>query len=148
MNGVHFVGEPTYEVTNTVIKNNIVIGKTFLINITLQNGGDSRSDLLLVNLSTVDESLKQEIILEPDETQTISFTWSTVTIKNQDFRIKFYPKDMEIPRNKYNTGSIDFTIKMNDSDGFPATSTPGFEAFTIFLIILLILLIKSRKFKK
>jgi hypothetical protein len=148
MNGVHFVGEPTYEVTNSIEKNNVVIGKTFLINFTLKNGGESRSDLLLINLSTDDESLKQEIIIEPDETQTVSFTWSTVIIKNQKFRIKFYPKDLEIPRDKYNSGSIDFTINMNDSDGLTATSTPGFEAIYFILLILLFLLIKDKRLKK
>ena len=134
-NGVHFIGEPTYELINTIKRGNSVIGKTYEINVTLKNGGTKKSDFLIVNLSDDSGSLKQTIRLEPDEKKVITFTWSTINLRDQNILIKFYPEDVETVRTKFNTGSIPITIKLNENDGLTATSTPGFEAFILLLLI-------------
>jgi len=148
LEGIHFIGEPSYNLINTITKNNKVIGKSYEINITLHNDGKTKSEILIVNLSDEDDSLHHETFLEPDETQTITFTWSTVKIKNQRIVIRFYPKDLEAVRNKFNSGSVSFTIEMNDNDGLTATSTPGFEAILSLLALLVLILYKKSKIKK
>jgi hypothetical protein len=146
-NGVHFIGEPTYRLLNTIKRGNSVIGKTYEINITLKNGGTKKSDFLIVNLSDDSSSLKQIIRLEPDEKKNITFTWSTINLINQKLLIKFYPEDVETVRTKFNTGSTSITIKTNENDELTATSTPGFEAF-ILLILLFALIIYRKIFFK
>jgi hypothetical protein len=142
--GVHFVDEPSYKLTNTIIKNNRVIGKSYEINITMHNAGEEKSDILIVNLSDEDSSLKKEIYFEGNETKTISFTWSTIKIRDQRMHVHFYPKDLETIWNEFNSGSIAFTIEISDTDGIPATSTPGFE--TLLSLLLIIMLALSKKF--
>lgn len=146
--GVHFVGEPSYKLTNTIIKNNRVIGKSYEINITMYNAGEVKTDILIVNLSDEDSSLKQEIYFERNETKTISFNWATVKIRDQRLQVRFYPKDLETVRNEYNSGSIAFTIDISDTDGIPATSTPGFEALLSLLLIIMVTLYKKLIRKK
>ena len=142
--GVSIVGEPTYRLTNSVIKNNEVLGKTYEINITLRNGGDSRSDELTINLADEEGfSLNKTAVLQPDETKVISFTWSTITIKNQVLLISFYPSNLDTDPNEYNSGSKTFTIHVTDEADLPAASTPGFEI--IFVITAIIILISLRK---
>ncbi len=144
--GIHFVGEPSYRETNTIIKNNKVIGKSFEINITLHNAGEKKSNILIVNISDEDDSLQQETYLEPDETQIISFNWSTIKIRNQRIQVQFYPKDLDTIWNEFNSGSTAFIIEISTTGGLPATSMPGFEAiFLILLIILLLILNKNPK---
>jgi hypothetical protein len=143
--GIHFIGEPTYRLVNTIKKNDGIVGKTYEINVTLKNGGITKTDFFIINLSYGSESLQQKTKLIPDETKIISFTWSTVDIRNQRIVISFYPEDIEATKNKYNTGSTSLTIMMNDVDGIPATSTPGFEIG--FLLILVILILFYRKSK-
>lgn len=146
--GVHFVGEPSYKLTNTIIKNNRVIGKSYEIYITMHNAGLKNSDILIVNLSDEDSSLKQEVYFEKNETKTISFIWSTVKISDQRLHVHFYPKDLETVRSVFNSGSIAFKIEISDNDGIPATSTPGFEALLIVILIIIISLYKKIIFIK
>ena len=146
--GVYFVGEPTYTLTNTIIKNDRVIGKTFQINVTLYNSLDKKSEELTVNLTDRDGSLQRDIILGPHETQTVSFTWSTIYIKNQRLAINFYPADLDAEWTPYNSGSQAFTIKVEDGNGLTATSTPGFEFVILtFGILVSISLLKKRRKK-
>jgi len=114
----------------------------------MYNPRQTRSDLLIVNLSDEDSSLKKELFFEPYETKIISFNWSTVKIKNQRLEILFYPKDLETVWNEFNTGSIAFTIKISDTDDLPATSTPGFEVILLILLIVLILLVYKKQILK
>ncbi len=143
---VSFVGSPTYRLTNKVDKNGIQ-GWTYEINVTLQNTGDKKSDELLINLSSEEDSLHKTIILEPGNTTTVSFIWSTISDKDQEFNIRFYPTNIELPRTSYNSGSTSFTLVIEDVDKVPSKSTPGFGIILVFisLIISMIYLKKRRK---
>lgn len=137
---VSISGEPTYKLTNTIVRNGRIIGKTFQIDIALSNAGDLRSDDLEVNITDEEGfSLSRTTYLEPGETKIISFTWSTINMRNQQLKANFYPLDLDTEWNEYNSGSKAFTIKVVN-DGLPGTSTPGFE------IILLITTIMSTAF--
>jgi hypothetical protein len=141
--GVHFVGEPSYKLTNTIIRNNRIIGKTYEIHIKMHNSGLEKSEILIVNLSDEDSSLKQEVYFEKNETKTISFIWSTVKISDQRLHVHFYPKDLETVQNEFNSGSLSFIIEISDNEDIPATSTPGFQALFIFLLISILILYKK-----
>jgi len=143
---VSFVGDPTYRLINKVVKDNIQ-GWTYEINVTLQNTGDKKSDELLINLSNEEESLHKTIIIEPGNTSIVSFLWSTIYDKDRDFNIRFYPVDIETPRNSYNSGSTSFTLVIGDVDKASSKSTPGFEIILLFvsIIISMIYLKKRRK---
>jgi len=141
--GVYIIGEPTYQLTNSIVKNNRIIGQTYQINVTLYNRGYTRSVEFIVNISDEDISLKKNISLESGETKIVSFTWSTIKIKNQRLSISFYPSDIDVSRTKYNSGSKSFIIKIGNGKELPATSTPGFEIILIFTVIFMGILRKK-----
>lgn len=130
--------EPSYKLIKDIIKNNISIGKIYEINVTLVNSGLGISDELTVNLTDEENfTLSKKIIINPGETKIISFTWSTLLIKNQQIIISFYPSDQDIIWNQYNSGSQAFTIYMTDENNVQATSTPGFEIVLVIASILI-----------
>lgn len=140
---ISFLGEPTYVLTNKVIKNNRVIGRTYLIDVTLYNTGNLRSEELVINLSDEEDfSLVNYTNLHPGETKTIPFTWSTMINRDQRITISYFPANLDTDWNQYNSGSKTLTIKIGAEDGLSATSTPGFEfmlvimAFILFTILL------------
>ena len=141
--GVYIVGEPTYQLKNSIIKNNRIIGQTYQINVTLYNNGYTRTVEFIVNLTEKYSSLKKNISLEPGETKVVSFTWSTINIKNQRLIIYFYPSDLDVIRTKYNSGSKSLTIKIENDKELPATSTPGFEVILVVIVILICILRKK-----
>lgn len=143
---VSFLGEPTYELVNKLEKNTI-IAWTYSIDVTLQNTGNKKSDELLVNLSIKGDSIKQKVIVEPENTSTVTFTWPFFSDKDQKFNVNFYPVDMGTPRNVYNSGKTSFTLIIEEADGLSSTSTPGFEIilFIASLIIIISLLKKKQK---
>ena len=106
------MGEPSYQLKNSIIKNNKLIGQTYQINVTLYNKGYTRTVDFIVNHTYEDGSLNKNISLEPEETKVVSFTWSTIKIKNQRLTIYFYPSDLDVIRTKYNSGSKSLTIKI------------------------------------
>jgi hypothetical protein len=142
---ISIIGEPTYKLKNTFEKNGRILGKTFQIDIIFSNTGDLKSDEIEVNLT--DEEgyvLSQRTYFELGETKTISFTWSTINIRNQILKVSFYPSDLDTLWNKYNSGYKIFTIKVNENN-IPATSTPGFEILlTIIAIISFTYLMKKK----
>jgi len=145
---VSFLGEPTYTLTNKITKNNEVIGRTYLIEIRLQNQGDERSENLLVNITDEEGfTLDKEIYIDPGEVKTVSFTWSTLLNRDQIISASFFPSDLNTGWNHYNSGSKTFTIKMDDTqDSLTATNTPGFELTIVaFAVILLIFIYRKRQ---
>ncbi len=136
LSDISIQGEPTYIVTNTIIKNDRILGKTFQIDILLSNTGNLKSDEIEVNLTDEEGyAISQRTYFEPGETKTISFTWSTINIRNQILKVSFYPSDLDTLWNKYNSGYKTFTIKV-DENGIPATSTPGFEILLTIIAII------------
>jgi hypothetical protein len=129
---VSILGEPTYKLTNKIIKNRKILGKEYQIDIIMFNSGNIRSDEIEINLTDKEGfSLSQRTYFQPEETKTISFNWSTMIMKNQDLRVNFYPSNLKTKWTEYNSGYRIFKIKVvNDSD-IPATSTPGFEIFLL-----------------
>jgi len=139
--------EPSYKLIKNIIKNNVSISKIYEINVTLVNSGLGISDELTVNLTDEENfTLSKKIILNPDETKVVSFTWSTLLIKNQQIIISFYPSNQNIIWNQYNSGSQAFTLFMTDENDIQATSTPGFELVLVITSILIFsFLLKKNK---
>ncbi len=143
---ISFIGEPTYMLTNEIIKNNRVIGRTFTINITLYNAGNKKSEELAVNISDEEGfSLKKYTYLDPGETKIISFKWSTLINRDQKIVVRYLPADLDAAWTQYNHGSKTFTIKIEDKDGLPATSTPGFEVLLIIIAIIIYAFLRKKK---
>jgi len=141
---ISIIGEPTYKLTNKVIKNNRVLGRTFLVDVTIHNAGDLRSEELVVNFTDEEGfSLADYIYLDPGETKIISFTWSTMLNRDQEITINYFPADIDATWNKYNSGSKTVMIKIED--GLPATSTPGFEFLLVIIAVILIAFLLKKK---
>jgi len=146
--GVSFLGEPTYRLITNIERNGQIIGKTFQINVTLHNSGKLRSDELTVNLSDQEGFTlnRESIYLDPGETKTISFAWSTTVNKNQQIVVNFYPTNLDTIWDGYNSGSTSFTVSAVGGGGIPATSTPGFEFVALLsAVAILIFLLKKKK---
>ena len=86
----------------------------------------------------------QPTYIEPGETKTISFNWSTINIRNQILKVNFYPSDLDTLWNKYNSGYKTFTIKVDDNN-IPATSTPGFEILLAIIAIICFTYLMKKK---
>ena len=92
---ISILGNPTYKLTNKVIKNNQVLGRTYLVNVTLYNAGNLRSKELTVNLTDEEGySLSDYTYLDPGETKIISFYWSTMLNRDQQISINFFPSNL------------------------------------------------------
>jgi hypothetical protein len=143
---VSIVGEPTYVLIKDIIKNNVTIGKIYEINVTLINSGFNSSEELIVNLTDEEHfSLSKKIFLNQNETKVVSFTWSTLLIKNQQIIVCFYPSNLDTDWNKYNSGSKAFTLYITDEKDKKTTNTPGFEIIIeIIAILIFIFLLKKR----
>ena len=103
--------EISYKLIKDIIKNNVSIGKIYEINVTLVNTGLEISNELTVNLTDEENfSLTKKIILNPGESKVVSFTWSTLLIKNQQITINYYPSNPDIDWNQFNSGSKAFTF--------------------------------------
>ena len=138
-------GEPTYKLTNTIVKNGRVFGKSYQIDIVITNSGASKSDEIEVNLTDQEHyTLTQRTYFNAGETKTITFNWSTINIKNQELKINFYPSNQDTPRNDYNSGRKSLTLKVDDGS-IPGVSTPGFEIILLIAAILFVTLFIKRK---
>lgn len=141
---ISIIGEPTYTLTNRVIKDNKVLGRTFLVDVTIHNAGNLRSEELVVNLSDEEGfSLANYTYLDPGETKIISFTWSTMINRDQKITINYFPLDLDADWNQYNSGSKTVMIKIED--GLPATSTPGFEIISVIMAIIILAFLWKKK---
>jgi hypothetical protein len=145
---ISFKSEPTYILTDEITRNGRVIGRTYEINIVLQNTGSKKLDELTVNITDEEGfSLKKLVDINPSETETITFTWSTLLLRTQKITVNYFPSSSTPPSNSYNTGKTAFSIIMEEDEGVTATSTPGFE-FLITILSLLSLIITIRKPKQ
>ena len=143
--GVYIDGEPTYKLIKNIIKNNEIIGKIYEINVTIINNGLDVSDDLIVNLTDEEHfSLSRNIILNSSETKIVSFTWSTLLIKNQQILVSFYPSNPDIIWNQYNSGSKAFTIYISNDKDLKATDTPGFEIIYVITAMLIFIFLLKR----
>jgi len=138
-------GEPSYKLTNTIVKNGRVLGKSYKINVVFTNSGEYKSEEIEVNLTDQEGyTLTQRTYFNSGETKIITFNWSTVNIKNQELQINFYPSNLDTPRNNYNSGRESLTIKIVDSS-VPGASTPGFKIILLIAALLFVVLIMKRK---
>lgn len=141
-----FVGEPEYELVNTVNRGGKVIGWSYKVNVKIQNSGDVKSKETIVNLTDEEGiSLSKIIKVDPGETKTIQFNWSTLSSKDQKIASSFYPLSLDTSHTSYNSGSTTFTIIIDEKDTVPATSTPGFELIIVLFAITGILILKKKR---
>ena len=143
-----FVGEPTYTLTQEVTKGEKIIGWVYQIDIKIQNVGDITSKETIVNLSDEEGFILQNITtFSPGETKTISFTWSTISSYDQTIRVKYFPLDLSVNNDQYNSGSTSFKMLIGGKDEVPAASTPGFEVIVFITAIAVVLFLINKKKK-
>jgi hypothetical protein len=143
--------EPTYELTNELKIDGETVGWTYEIYIKIENIGDIRSKETVVNLTDEEGFVLQDIVtLAPGETKTVSFTWSTLSSYDQTIAVSYYPLDISIDRNRYNSGSTSFKLLIDGgrSDEIPAASTPGFEIMAFITAMIITNLLLSKKINK
>ena len=142
-----FKGTPGYTLTSDIERDGKIIGRTYRIDVYIQNTGKITSFETLVNLSDEEGfELTNSTYIEPGETKTVSFTWSTMSDYDQTLKINFFPKNLNIRSNEYNTGSTSVKLIIGDEDKLTATNTPGFEAILLLCLIgLAIIYLKKRK---
>jgi hypothetical protein len=144
-----FIDEPIYKLKKEITKGGTVIGWTYQIDIKIQNSGGITSKQTLVNITDEEGFTLQNITtFEPGETKTVSFTWSTLSSYDQTIHISYYPQDLSINHDQYNSGSTSFKLLVGEKDEIPAasTNTPGFEIIvSITAIAITILLINKKK---
>jgi hypothetical protein len=135
---ISIIDEPTYKITNTIEKNGRIIGMSYQINIIFTNTGYQKSGEIEVNLTDQEGFvLIQRTYLNAGETKTIIFNWSTINIKNQKLIVNYYPSNLDIPLDNFNSGQKIFTIKIADGS-MPSTSTPGFEIILLITATLFV----------
>jgi hypothetical protein len=138
-------GEPTYKLTNTIVRNGKTLGKSYEIDIIFTNSGNQKSDEIEVNLTDQEGYiLTQRTIFYPGETKIITFNWSTMNMLDQKINVNYYPSDLDTPWNKYNSGKKMLTINVVDNS-MPGTSTPGFEIILLITAFLFIIFSIKRK---
>jgi hypothetical protein len=145
-----FVGEPTYTLKNELKNNNVIVGRSYVINIVLQNIGNNKSEKLVVKISDEEGfSLTNHTQLYPGVTKTISFNWATLLNRDQQITVNFFPSDLDKIWTRYNSGKKTFTIKINDAeDGLTATNTPGFEIIIVFCAVIMNVILFRKKHSK
>lgn len=140
---VYIKGEPTYE----LIERGTVGGKTFsryLINITFINTGTADSEELKVNFTDAEGFLMfQSFSVKAGEEKIVTFDWSTLLFKNQNFAFKYCPTNLDSPWYQYNSGTKAFTLVMVDDEN--GGSIPGFELFSIIFVLMLSVIYLKRK---
>jgi hypothetical protein len=142
-----FLEEPTYILKNELEKDNEVIGRSYVIDIMLQNIGDKKSEKLIVNISDEEGfSLINYTQLNPGEIKTISFNWATQLNRDQKITANFFPEDINTIWTRYNCGTKSFTIEVDEEGGVSATNTPGFEfIYAIMAVIIITFFIKKKR---
>jgi hypothetical protein len=101
---------------------------------------------LVVNITDEEGfSLEKHSFFSPGESKIISFTWSTLLNRDQKITVNFFPSDLDTVWTQYNSGSKTFTIKIDDEDGLPATSTPGFEFVIVILAVIMYVFLDRKK---
>lgn len=110
--------------------------RTFLINITLANSGDTISDGTTVSIE--DEEgfvLHKNSTLNPGETKVFSFEWNTRYSEQQVINISYEPTNKNIPRTSYNSGKTTLVIEaVTGYDAGGSEATPGFEMMLLVTV--------------
>jgi hypothetical protein len=141
-----FAEEPTYRLIKEVVKNDEVIGWTFEIYINIQNNGNEISRETAVNITDEEGfTLEKTTSVQPGEIETVTFTWSTLSSYDQLISVSFFPVDLDINKNEYNSGSIKFKLIIDKEDGVNVISTPGFEIFFLLFAISIIFILKKKQ---
>ena len=142
-----FLEEPTYILKNELEKDNEVIGRSYVIDIMLQNIGEKKSEKLIVNITDEEGfSLTNYTQLNPGEIKTISFNWATLLNRDQKITANFFPEDLDTIWTRYNSGIKTFTIEVDEKGGVSATNTPGLEFIFAIIAIIIVLLIKRKDY--
>jgi hypothetical protein len=143
-----FLEEPSYTLIQEVKSGEKIIGWVYQIDIKIQNKGDITSKETIVNLTDEEGFTLQNITrFAPGETKTISFTWSTISSYDQTIRVNYFPLDLSVNHNQYNSGSTSFKMLIGGKDEIPAASTPGFEIIAVITAIAVALILINKKKK-
>ena len=144
--GLEFVGEPSYELTNRVTKGGRIIGWTYKIQVDIKNNGDQKSQETTTNLTDEEGfELKNITTFQPGETKTINFLWSTTYSYDQTIHVNYFPTEVDTDWNLYNSGKTSFKLIIDEEDGIPAASTPGFEFILLTVALSVIIFYFKRK---
>ena len=147
---ITFDGTPTYTHTKTITVGDTIRGYSFDIIVSIKNTGTVASQAMSVNLS--DEEgftliYPSSITLEPGETETVTFNWSTSLVRDQNVWISFFPADLNADRDQNNSNSTILNIVIPESG--TTKKTPGFKLGIIILALLVsIILINKEKNRK
>ena len=137
----------SYVLTNRE-KRGTNVASWYIITIVIHNAGLERSEDTIVALrdqEMVDPNTKQPFLLyqnftvDPNQNATIVFNWTTVKYLNQKINISYYPTVLNYPKNKYDSGSLEFVVNVVEAK---AKSTPGFELVLFFAGFLCIVLFR------
>lgn len=142
---ISFKEEPNYNLVKKMKQNNEIVGWRYNIFITLENNGDKESEEIQINMTDQEGfTLSNITTFEPGETKTIVFSWTTTKSINQKINVNFFPTDLDADWNKYNSGSTSFVLKIDNENGVPAASTPGFEILLFFLSIMTLYIFRKK----
>lgn len=135
---VSFSKDPSYKLNKKLEKNGKIIAWTYEIYIDFINEGNLPSEDLIVNLTDEEGfTLKNNFKMDPGESKTITFTWSTMSEKDQNILIKYFPADPATIHTKYNSGETTLKMIIENDDTISAVSTPGFEVILTILSLLI-----------
>lgn len=142
---VLFAKDPSYKLTKKLERDGKIVGWTYEIYIDFINVGNLPSENLITNLTDEEGfTLKNSFILDSRESKTITFTWSTMSDKDQNILIKFFPEDPGKIHTKYNSGETTLNMIIEKEDTISAVSTPGFEIFILIISLLIAFYWKKR----
>ena len=143
---IEFEGEPTYNLTQKIKRQNNVIGYSYDIIVKIKNNGDITSEKIVVNLTDEEGfDLAKTVQIDPGETEIVTFSWSTLSDKDQSIIIRYFPENLDAIHNKYNTGSTIMKMIIGGKDSVKAASTPGFEILILFVAISIYLISRKKK---
>ena len=116
----------------------------FNISISPHNSGNVESDNITVKLQDEDSNYTQEDSVMPGETKTFIFIEHPLLgLGEHKLGVSYFPTDLSIPMNDYNSGYTTLAVEYGDGDG--DSSTPGFAIISLICIVALIVLIRKRK---
>jgi hypothetical protein len=147
---LRFSRQPSYELTNSVIKGGRTIGWSYEISIYIENYGDRPSEEMVVNLTDSEGfTLKKITYFEPGEEQIVEFLWSTINSRDQTIHVSYMPADLDATHTEYNKADTSFKISINNEDSLPAATTPGFEFIIVIMALIGFVFIRKKiKIKK
>ncbi|HEC87243.1 MAG TPA: hypothetical protein ENI49_05185 [Thermoplasmatales archaeon] len=119
--------------------------RTFEINITLVNNGDTISGNLTVSMEDSEGfTLSKIISLAPAEVKTVSFEWSTTKDVQQIINITYKPTPKGATQTSYNSGETSIVIEGINTGNATNSKTPGFEIIILFAAIIILQFFRQR----